>query len=231
METHSNPMVTLGPISFDLTILAMTLLTVLVVFSFVFWASRQMSLKPSGKQNVLEYLYDFVFGVAKSSLGETFTPRYMPFLFTMFLFLVVANNLGLMTHIQNSHGQTLWTSPTANMGYDFGLVLIVAFVCHMEGIRIRGFKNNFKAFISPMNLLEEIPGYVSLALRLYGNIFAGEILIGLLLNLSQVHAVWWPISFILMVIWLAFSVFISCLQAYVFVLLTSMYIANKIKDH
>lgn len=231
MEAHSNPMITLGPISFDLTILAMTLLTVLVVFLAVFWASRGMTIKPKGKQNVLEYLYDFVFGVAKGSLGEELTPRYMPFLFTMFLFLVVANNLGLMTHLQNSQGQLLWTSPTANMGYDFGLALIVAFVCHLEGIRAKGFKRYFKAFISPMNLLEEIPGYVSLALRLYGNIFAGEILIGLLLNLSQVNAIWWPISFLLMVVWLAFSVFISCLQAYVFVLLTSMYLANKIKDH
>lgn len=231
MDAHSNPIVTLGPIAFDLTILSMTLLTVFVVFAFVFWASRGMTLRPTGKQNLLEYLYDFIFGVAKDSLGADLTPRYMPFLFTMFLFLVVANNLGLMTHLQNSHGQTLWTSPTANMGYDFGLVLIVALVCHVEGIRAKGVKHYLKAFVSPMNLLEEIPGYVSLALRLYGNIFAGEILISLLLNLSHLNQFWWPISFVLMLIWLGFSILISCLQAYVFVLLTSIYIANKVKDH
>lgn len=230
METHANPTFAIGPVTFDATLVAMTLLTVFVIFILVFWASRRMVLKPTGKQNVLEYVYDFVYGVAKSNLGD-YTPRYMPFLFSLFLFLILANNLGLMTHLQNSHGQTLWTSPTANIAYDLGLAFMVALICQVESIRMRGLAKTLKSFISPLNLLEEVPGYLSLALRLFGNIFAGEILIGLLLQMGQ-SSIWaWPFSFVLMMIWIGFSVFISCLQAYVFVLLTSMYIGNKIKDH
>ena len=54
MEESVNPTIQLGPVTFDLTLLAMSLLAVLMVFAFVYWASRKMTLKPSGKQNALE---------------------------------------------------------------------------------------------------------------------------------------------------------------------------------
>ena len=55
METTSNPTVSLFGIDFDLTVLAMSLLTVIIVFGVVFWSSRKMTIKPKGKQNVLEF--------------------------------------------------------------------------------------------------------------------------------------------------------------------------------
>ncbi|MDK6900915.1 F0F1 ATP synthase subunit A, partial [Streptococcus agalactiae] len=70
----------------------------------------------------------------------------------------------------------------------------------------------------------------SLALRIYGNIYAGEVLSGLLLTLSQQAAGWYPIAFVLNLVWTAFSVFISCIQAYVFTMLTSMYLGKKINS-
>ncbi|WP_161941655.1 FoF1 ATP synthase subunit a, partial [Streptococcus suis] len=105
--------------------------------------------------------------------------------------------------------------------------------CHVEGIRRRGFKEYLKAFVTPwamtpMNILEEVTNLASLALRLYGNIYAGEVLVSLLLQLSQKGAFVYPIAFGLNVIWTAFSVFISCLQSYVFVMLVSMYLNKKI---
>lgn len=60
VETTSNPTVSLFGIDFDLTILAMSLLTVIIVFGVVFWSSRDMTIKPKGKQNVLEFIYEFV---------------------------------------------------------------------------------------------------------------------------------------------------------------------------
>ena len=81
-----------------------------------------------------------------------------------------------------------------------------------------------------MNILEEFTNFASLALRIYGNIYAGEVLSGLLLTLSQQAAGWYPIAFVLNLIWTAFSVFISCIQAYVFTMLTSMYLGKKINS-
>ena len=70
MEESINPTITLGPVSFNLTLLAMTLISVFAVFGFIYWASRKMSIRPKGKQNVLEYAYDFVVGFTKGNIGE-----------------------------------------------------------------------------------------------------------------------------------------------------------------
>lgn len=233
---EKNPMLHLGPIELNLTILSMSLLTVLLIFAFVFWASRKMSLKPSGKQNILEYVYEFVYDITKANLGDFYAKKYHLFLFSLFMFLLVSNNLGLVTKLETPEGENIWMSPTANMLFDFGLSLLVTIVCHVEGIRQRGFKTYLKGFVTPvamtpMNIIEEFTNFLSLALRLYGNIFAGEVLIGLLVNLSHVHTLWQPVSFMLTLLWIGFSIFISCLQAYIFTMLTSMYISNKVNGH
>ena len=110
MEESINPTITLGPVTFDLTLLAMSLLTVFIVFAFVYWASRKMTLKPSGKQNVLEYLYDFVIGFTKGNIGDKYIKNYSLFIFSLFLFVAVANNLGLMAKVQTTC--LLYTSPS-----------------------------------------------------------------------------------------------------------------------
>ncbi|MGT2949311.1 F0F1 ATP synthase subunit A [Streptococcus devriesei] len=231
MESNT-PTISIGPVTFDLTLLAMSLLTVAAVFGFVFWASRHMTLKPKGKQNVLEYLYDFVTGIAKENLGEENGKRYSLFLFTLFTFIAFANNLGLMSRVETNE-YNLWTSPTANMMYDFALAIFVTIIVHAEGIRRRGIKNYLKAFVTPigltpMNLLEEVTNLASLALRLYGNIYAGEVVTGLILRMVDVSVFVSPVALALNLVWTAFSVFISCLQGYVFTLLTSIYLSKKV---
>lgn len=233
MEETLSPTLTLGPVTFDLTMVLVSVIIISVIFLLVFWSSRRMELKPKGKQNVLEYVYELTINFTKGNLGEEEAKRYSLFFFTVFTFLLLANNLGLMTKLETPEGQNLWTSPTANMAYDFGLAGIAILFCHFEGIRRRGFKEYFKAFVTPwamapMNILEEVTSLVSLALRLYGNIFAGEVIVSLLLQLSQQNAFAYPIAFVLNIVWTGFSVFISCLQSYVFVMLVSMYLNKKI---
>ncbi|KXT82988.1 ATP synthase A chain [Streptococcus sp. DD11] len=233
MEESKNPTIHLGPVTFDLTLLAMSLLTVLLVFALVYWASRKMKLKPTGKQNALEYLYDFVIDFTKGNIGQHYMKNYSLFLFSLFLFVLVANNLGLMAKLQTTNGFNLWTSPTANLAYDLGFAVMITLICHVEGIRRRGIKGYLKGFITPgimtpMNILEEFTNLASLALRLYGNIFAGEVLAGMLVTLSQQAIFTYPLAFVMNMVWTAFSIFISCIQAYVFTMLTSMYLGKKI---
>ena len=180
MEESITPTITLGPVTFNLTLLAMTLIAVLVVFGFIYWASRKMTIRPKGKQNVLEYAYDFVVGFTKGNIGEHYIKDYSLFLFVLFLFLLVANNIGLMAKIETTNGYNLWTSPTANLGYDFAFSFLITLIAHVEGIRRRGVKEYLKAFVTPgfmtpMNILEELTNFASLALRIFGNIFAGEV--------------------------------------------------------
>lgn len=228
-----NPTLNFGPVTFDLTMVLVSVIAIFTIFILVFWASRNMQLKPAGKQNVLEFFYELTIGFTKGNLGEVESKRYNLFFFSVFTFLVMANNLGLMTKIETPEGYNLWTSPTANMAYDLGLAAVAMIFVHAEGIRRRGIKAYLKAFVTPvamtpMNILEEVTNLASLGLRLYGNIFAGEVLVGLLLQLAHVSAFAFPIAFLLNVLWTAFSVFISCLQGYVFVMLVSMYLNKKI---
>ena len=232
MESIGNPTVHIFGIEFDLTILGMSLLTVILVFTFVYWASRNMKLKPSGKQNILEWIYDFVQSTIKPNLGP-YTDNYTLFFFVLFFFILIANNIGLMSKLQ-VEDYNLWTSPTANFAVDFALALIVAVVVHVEGIRKRGLSNYLKGYLSPipamlpMNIIEEFTSIASLSLRLYGNIYAGEVVMSLILSLAHVNAFALPFAFILNILWTTFSILISCIQAYVFIILSSNYIGHKV---
>ncbi|MFU2181582.1 F0F1 ATP synthase subunit A [Streptococcus pluranimalium] len=232
MEETQNPIVNFLGIDFDLTILAMTLLTVLIVFLFVFWASRHMTIKPKGKQNILEWLYEFVQNLIRPNVGG-YTKNYTFLAFSLFLFVLVANNIGLVSKIEINEFN-FWTSPTSNFMVDLTLSIIVATIVHFEGIRKNGLMNYFKGYLTPtpamlpMNILEEITNVASLALRLYGNIFAGEVVMTLLLQFANLSIFTAPVAFILNLAWVAFSMFISLIQAYVFVLLSTKYIGNKL---
>lgn len=232
MENISDPTIRLFGIEFDMTILFMSLLVVLIVFGFVFWSSRKMTLKPKGKQNILEWVYEFVQDTINPNLGK-YTSNYSLFFFTLFFFLVVANNIGLFFKFETKE-YNFWTSPTANFGTDFALSLIVAVVVHVEGIRKRGFKGYLKGFLSPMpgmlpmNILEEFTNLFSLALRLFGNIYSGEVLTSLLLNLAHINLFGSIVALLLNILWLGFSIMISCIQAFVFIILASTYIGHKV---
>ena len=235
MEESINPTINIGPVTFDLTLTALTLLSVAVIFGFIYWASRNMTVKPKGKQNVLEYLYDFVVGFTEPNVGSRYMKDYSLFYLCLFLFMVIANNLGLMAKIQTTDGTNLWTSPTANLQFDLALSFGIILMTHIEGIRRRGVKKYLKGFITPsfmtpMNLLEEVTNFLSLALRVFGNIFAGEVMASLLIILSHQALYWYPVAFVTNLVWTAFSVFISCVQAYVFTVLSSMYLGHKIND-
>ena len=235
MEESINPTINIGPVTFDLTLTTLTLLSVVVIFGFIYWASRNMTVKPKGKQNVLEYLYDFVVGFTEPNVGSRYMKDYSLFYLCLFLFMVIANNLGLMAKLQMTDGTNLWTSPTANLQFDLALSFGIILMTHIEGIRRRGVKKYLKAFVTPgfmtpMNLLEEVTNFLSLALRVFGNIFAGEVMTSLLILLSHQAFYWYPIAFVTNLVWTAFSVFISCVQAYVFTVLSSMYLGNKIND-
>ena len=235
MEESINPTINIGPVTVDLTLTALTLLSVAVIFGFIYWASRSMTLKPKGKQNVLEYIHDFVVGFTEPNVGSRYMKDYSLFYLCLFLFMVIANNLGLMAKLQMTDGTNLWTSPTANLQFDLALSFGIILMTHIEGIRRRGVKKYLKAFVTPgfmtpMNLLEEVTNFLSLALRVFGNIFAGEVMTSLLILLSHQAFYWYPIAFVTNLVWTAFSVFISCVQAYVFTVLSSMYQGNIIND-
>lgn len=107
MEEAKVPMVELGPITFNLTLLAVCIVTILLIFGFVFWASRQMTLKPKGKQTALEYLISFVNGIGEEHLDSHLQKSYSLFTFYHFSFCGSCQQLGLIYKARNNQ----WLQP------------------------------------------------------------------------------------------------------------------------
>lgn len=225
----------IGPVYFDGTVLLMTILTCTIIFGLVFWASRNMKLKPQGKQNVLEWFVDFTNGIVKSNAGAGEVKNFSLFAFVLFTFILISNNIGLVTKIVTPNHVSLWKSPTATPAVTMTLAMMVILLSNFYGVERKGFKSYLKGFFSPvlmtpLNIVEEFTNFLTLGLRLYGNIFAGEVLLGLLTGMGNSKPILIPVALVLELAWTAFSVFISCLQAYIFVTLTMVYMSHKISE-
>jgi len=193
-------------------------------------------MKPKGKQNFIEWVIDFVRNIVADNIPGSQVNNFHLLGVTMFLFVFVANEIGLVTKIVTSDDIALWKSPTADPFVTLTLALIVIALTHFFGIKSLGFKNYLinsylkpVGFLLPLKIIEEFTNVITLGLRLYGNIYAGEVLLGLIAKMF-ISLGWWslPIVMPLEMIWIGFSLFIGAIQAYVFVTLTMVFMSHKI---
>lgn len=188
----------------------MTWITMAIVFLLFFVASRNPKLVPSGLQNVMEWFIEFLTGLMEGTLGMKGSKYMAPFMITLFMFIFVGNEIGMLPQV-GVH----WTSPTNDINTTFALSLTVALGVYVVGVCQHGM-GHFRHFISPspaflpLHLLEEITKPLTMALRLFGNILAGEILLIVLYQLSP---------WIIPEFWVMFSLFIGFLQAFIFTML------------
>ena len=157
--------------------------------------------------------------------------------FTLFMFIFVSNQLGLIFQV-NVGGITYIKSPTASTATTLTLAFAVLLLSHLMGVMKFGFKGYVKnSYFSPMpalfpiNIIEQFTNFLTLALRLYGNIYSGEVLLTVIYQqLGKAAAPWTLIpAFPLEMVWQGFSVFIGSIQAYVFVTLTMVYMSQKVE--
>jgi len=226
----------IGPIWFDGTVAMMTIISCIIVFLVVFICTRNLQMKPKGKQNFIEWVIDFVRNIVADNIPGSQVNNFHLLGVTMFLFVFVANEIGLVTKIVTSDDIALWKSPTADPFVTLTLALIVIALTHFFGIKSLGFKNYLinsylkpVGFLLPLKIIEEFTNVITLGLRLYGNIYAGEVLLGLIAKMF-ISLGWWslPIVMPLEMIWIGFSLFIGAIQAYVFVTLTMVFMSHKI---
>ncbi|MGE1063086.1 F0F1 ATP synthase subunit A [Megasphaera paucivorans] len=200
--------------------LYMTWLTAAIVIVVTIAATRSRSLVPSGIQNVVEIIVESLLAQFKETLGPKWG-QVVSVLLTMFLFILVGNELGLLP---SPH---ILTSPTNDLNTTLGLALVSSFMVHFVALRNQGVKKHFKHYFEPfipfvvINLMEEFTKPLTLAFRLFGNILAGEILMEVLYLLVPVGV---PI------VWLIFSLVIGLIQAFIFTILTTSYLADSLKE-
>lgn len=246
-------------LQFNLSTVLMIVVTSLIVFLLAFFATRNLTEGvPTGIQNVFEWIVDFVYGIVGSTINAKKSAKYIFLGLTLILFIWVGNILGLPFNFITLHDEPLtvagseivsqemiaasdevhndkqvvgvvwWKSPTADLSVTLSLSVSMILLTHILSVRSRGAKGYLKHYFEPyviwlpLNIVEELAKVLTLGMRLYGNIYAGEVLIAVILGIGV-------LGVIPLIVWLAYSVFIGTIQAYVFTILTMVYISQKLK--
>ncbi|WML55263.1 F0F1 ATP synthase subunit A [Neobacillus sp. PS3-12] len=223
---------------FNLTNVVMITVASLIVFIIAVIATRQLAMKPKGMQNFLEWIMDFVKSIINSTMDWKDGGRFHILGITLIMYIFVSNMLGLPFLIE-FNGHEWWRSPTADPMVTMTLATTVIVLSHFYGVKLKGAKEYGKGFFTPLpflfplKIIEEFANNLTLGLRLYGNIYAGELLLSLLVGgLAHTGVIGAIAAVPVTMAWQAFSIFVGSIQAYLFTMLTMVYMSHKVShDH
>lgn len=235
---HEAPLYDFMGLTFNLSNVLMITVASAVVFIIAVLSTRTLAMKPTGLQNFFEWVMDFVKGIINSTMDWKDGGRFHILGITLLMYIFVSNMLGLPFAITYDH-VLWWKSPTADPVVTLTLATMVVALSHYYAIKLKGVKEYGREFFRPMwflfplKLIEEFANTLTLGLRLYGNIFAGEILLTLLAgSLAASGLVGTLAAIIPTLAWQGFSIFIGAIQAFIFTMLTMVYLAHKVShDH
>ena len=215
----------------------------LVIILFSVWLVRPKKFTkiPKGKQLAAESFVTVFGNILKGNLGEKYYKKYLPYYGTIFLFLLFANMSGIFNFIPSAELVGHWTGhipekwiqlvpPTSDLNLPLTLALMSICLIPLSAIRFKGIKGFLKNFLHPtpimlpFNILDYATRTLSLSLRLFGNIFAAVAILDLL---------YLGALFVKPIVPLAsafFDVFDAGLQAYIFIFLSSVYVAEAIHE-
>lgn len=234
---HEAPIVEFMGLNFNMANVMMITVASLIVFILAVASTRRLAMKPTGLQNFMEWVMDFVKGIIKNNMDWNTGGRFLILGMTLMMYIFVSNMLGLPFSVVLG-GELWWKSPTADPAITLTLAVMVMGLSHYYGIKMRGGKAYAKTYVQPMGFLfplkiiEEFSNTLTLGLRLYGNIFAGELLLGLLAGLGSSGFGGALGAIVPMLAWQGFSVFVGSIQAFIFTMLTMVYLSHKVSaDH
>ena len=227
---------------FNLSNVLMITVASIIVFLIAVLTTRKLAMKPTGAQNFIEWVMDFVRNLIKSNMDWKTGGRFHLLGLTLLMYIFVSNMLGLPFAITYSPSDEVhelwWKSPTADPVVTLTLAVMVTALSHYYGVKLRGTKDYLKTFVQPvpfllpLKIVEEFANTLTLGLRLYGNIYAGEILLTLLAGSLATGVGGTIVAILPTIAWQGFSVFIGAIQAFIFTLLTMVYISHKVShDH
>jgi F-type H+-transporting ATPase subunit a len=214
-----------------------------LIIWFLLATTRKKALVPGRGQMATEAVYGMVRnGIAKDLIGSKDFLRFVPLLFSLFMIILVNNFFGVIPP---------FSYPTfSRIGFPIALSLIVWVVFHVVGMKKHGFFGYWKSLVPsglpkgmilPIFFLELITDLftrpVTLALRLFGNMFAGHILIVLfitggwyMLTSGGILVIAGGVTWVFAVVMTLFEILVEFLQAYVFTLLSALYIGGALAD-
>ncbi len=226
-----------------------TWLVMIVLASVAFIASRNVQLVPRGLQNVLEVVLEQFISMIDDVMGHE-GRKYLPLIATLGLFILGGNLLSLVPGM---------AGPTANLNTTAACALVVFFAYHWIGVRKQGALTYLKHFMGPVPLalkplmfvieiISHLARPLSLTLRLFGNMVGGHILLAIIFFLMGLDGlIGWALSgsgmgavvggiggLVMIVFTVGFlyplKILVSFLQAFIFVMLTMLYISGAIEE-
>jgi F-type H+-transporting ATPase subunit a len=206
-------------IAINLEVVAMTWIVFVLLLLFGYLAARRCDRVPRPLQLIGELLVEQLYRLTEDALDRKTAATYAPLICALFMFLLTANWLGIIPHLDE---------PTKDLNTPLSLGLLGFVIAHYAGIRSKGFKAYAKEyfqpifFMMPLNLIGELSKIVSISFRLFGNIMGGAIII-----LVVSHLTW---SIVLPpLLYAFFGLFVGTIQAFVFTMLTVVYISVQVK--
>lgn len=218
--------------------LAVIVLFVLGIFAFFF--RKKVGMIPGKIQSVVEMIMETFLGLMESVLGSREkAEKYLPLIMTIFIFILMSNWLGLLPgvgsfvfDIGHGHKIPLLRAPAADLNFTLALAVMAVITTNIFGIITLGlithskkflnFSNPINFFVGILELVSEVSKIVSFSFRLFGNVFAGEVLLIIIVFLAPYVA---PTPFLLM------ELFVGVIQAFIFAMLTLVFLASNTTAH
>jgi len=206
-------------------VILMSWITMAIIILWAFLATRKLRQVPKGLQNTAEIVVEAVNNFTTNQMGKD-GRKYAAYIGTIGIFLAISNTIGALFMTSVTHG--IICPPTRTMAVPVALALMTIIIAIGAGIKKKGLMGFLKRLIKPMpfmlpfNLLEFIIKPLSLSMRLFGNVFGAYVAMELIFNALPYG--------LPAVASLYFDLFDGGLQAFVFVLLTTLYIAEEIEE-
>jgi len=191
-------------------------------------ASSNVKRIPRGIQNLMEFALEFIRDLAKNQIGEKEYRPWVPFVGTLFLFIFVSNWSGALVPFKLIHlPEGELAAPTSDINTTVALALLTSLAYFYAGFSKKGlgyFGNYVQpvSFMLPFKIIEDFTKPLSLSFRLFGNILADELVVGVLVLLVPLFV---PLPV------MALGLFTSAIQALIFATLAAAYIGEAMEDH
>ena len=206
-------------ITINLEVILMTWIVFALLIVLGLFASNKKSILPRPVQVLGELIVSLLYELTEDALGKDLAKTYAPLICALFMFLLLSNWLGIIPHLEE---------PTKDLNTTLGLGIMGFLIAHYAGIKSKGFKAYIKEyfqpifFMMPLNLIGEIAKIVSISFRLFGNIMGGSIIILVVSHL--IYSIIIPPF-----LYAFFGLFVGTIQAFVFTMLTVVYISVQVK--
>lgn len=220
-----------GGLTFNLDTIWTTVAACVIVLAMGFYLRRRAVAGVPGR---LQLMWETIVGWVSDQVESNLGPRYrhvVPLGVSIFMLVLVADWLEILPGL--FHNTDYIPSPTADVNLTYALGILVFILTNAAGIRARGLGGYVRHLtrkprvMIPLHILEELVKPLTLALRLFGNLFSGGIMIALLISFPLKFA---AASLIFTPLWKLFDMFIGVVQAFIFALLTILYYQFAIED-